>query len=57
MVHLLVSEDFLSQHLWIKILKTEQKGWCIAIADGSLVIPTSGAAKALEMVYNFAKRG
>jgi tRNA (guanine-N7-)-methyltransferase len=57
MVHVLVAEDYLSQHVWIKILKTAHKGWCLAVADGSLVIPTPGAAKALEMVYDSAKRG
>ncbi len=54
MVHLLVAEDYLSQHLWVKILKTAHKGWCIAVADGSLVIPTPGAAKALDMVHDLA---
>jgi tRNA (guanine-N7-)-methyltransferase len=56
MVHLVVAEDYMNQHLWVKILKTVQKGWCIAVADGTLVIPTPGAAKALEMVHDFAKQ-
>lgn len=51
MVHLLVAEDHLQQHLWAKVIKTAHKGWCLAVADGSLVIPTSGIAKALELLY------
>lgn len=51
MVHLLVAEDYLQQHLWAKVIKTAHKGWCLAVADGSLVIPTSGVAKALELLY------
>lgn len=50
-VHLLVAEDYLQQHLWAKIIKTANKGWCLAVADGSLVIPTDGIAKALELLY------
>jgi tRNA (guanine-N7-)-methyltransferase len=56
MVHLLVAEDYLNQHLWVKILKTAHKGWCMAVADGSLVMPTAGAAKALDMVYDCARQ-
>lgn len=57
MVHLLVAEEYLQQHLWAKIVKTAHKGWCLAVADGSLLIPTSGVAKALERLYQFLSRG
>jgi tRNA (guanine-N7-)-methyltransferase len=56
MVHLLVAEEYLQQHLWAKIVKTTQKGWCLAVADGSLLIPTSGVVKALERLYQFLSR-
>ena len=56
MVHLLVAEDFLQQHLWAKVIKTAHKGWCLAVADGSLVIPTDGVAKALELLYRSLSR-
>jgi tRNA (guanine-N7-)-methyltransferase len=56
MVHLLVAEDYLQQHLWAKIVKTAQKGWCLAVADGTLVVPTSGIAKAMETLYGFVAK-
>lgn len=56
MVHLLVAEDYLQQHLWAKIVKTAHKGWCLAVADGSLLIPTSGVVKAMETLYGFVSR-
>lgn len=57
MVHLLVAEEYLQQHLWAKIVKTAHKGWCLAVADGSLLIPTSGVVKALEKLYQLLSRG
>ena len=56
MVHLLVAEDYLQQHLWAKVVKTAHKGWCLAVADGSLLIPTSGVAQAMEVLYRFVSR-
>lgn len=56
MAHLLVAEDYLQQHVWVKIVKTAHKGWCLAVADGALVIPTAGVAKAMEALYQCAKR-
>lgn len=56
MVHLLVAEEFLQQHLWAKIVKTAHKGWCLAVADGTLLIPTVGMANAMEMLYGFVSR-
>ncbi len=56
MIHLLVAEDYLQQHVWVKILKTAHKGWCLAVADGSLVIPTAGVAKAMEALYQCARQ-
>ena len=56
MVHLLVAEDYLQQHVWVKILKTAHKGWCLAVADGALVIPTAGVARAMETLYQSIRR-
>lgn len=53
MFHLLVAEDYLQQHLWAKVVKTAHKGWCLAVADGTLLIPTSGVAKAMEFLFRF----
>ncbi|MBL8013300.1 MAG: hypothetical protein JNN05_05580, partial [Candidatus Omnitrophica bacterium] len=54
--HVLVAEDYLQQHLWTKIIKTANKGWCLAVAEGTLLIPTSGVAKALEYVFQMTSK-
>lgn len=56
MIHVLVAEDYLQQHLWAKIIKTANKGWCLAVAEGTLLIPTSGVAKALEYVFQMTSK-
>lgn len=56
MIHLVVAEDYLQQHLWARVVKTAHKGWCLAVADGSLLIPTSGVAQAMEILYRFVSR-
>lgn len=56
MIHVLVAEDFLQQHLWAKVIKTANKGWCLAVAEGTLLIPTAGVAKALEYLFERTSR-
>lgn len=51
MIHVIVAEEYLQQHLWAKIIKTTNKGWCLAVAEGTLLIPTAGIAKALEYLF------
>lgn len=48
-VRLIVSEQHLTQPLWIVIIKTH-KGWCVARAEGQNVLPTPGTARAIELV-------
>ncbi len=55
MIHSVVTEEGRSQHLWITIAFTS-KGWCIAPADGSSVLPTEGVQRALALVYEAAAR-
>lgn len=56
MVHLIVSEqnEHLTQHFWVAIVK-DQNRWCLGPAEGIGVIPTSGIARSLELVYQAAK--
>jgi tRNA (guanine-N7-)-methyltransferase len=55
MVHAVVTEDRRSQHVWIMVVHTS-KGWCIAPADGTAILPTDGVQKAVELVYEAALR-
>ena len=54
MVHLVVVEKNITQHLWIAIIKRSQ--WCIAVLKGFPFIPTAGIQTALESVYICAKK-
>ena len=53
MVHVVVSEQNLTQHFRIAILK-QKDGWFINRADGQFFFPTPGLARALELVYEAA---
>ena len=55
MVHAIVTEERRSHHVWIMIVHTS-KGWCIAPADGTAVLPTEGVQKAVELVFEAAAR-
>ena len=54
MIHALVAEEHLTQHLWITIIKKE-RAWRIARAEGQNFFPTPGIAKALALAYEAAK--
>ncbi len=54
LVRLVVAEPFLTQHVWVAIIKTREQ-WCIAKADGHNALPTSGVALALERVCQAAE--
>ena len=49
MVHLIVSEGHLLQHVWVTIAKFD-KHWVIRPTEGHPFIPTLGVAKALDLV-------
>jgi hypothetical protein len=55
MVHAVVTEDRRSQHVWVMVVHTS-KGWCIAPADGTAILPTEGVQRAVELVYEAALR-
>ncbi|MCD4780198.1 MAG: hypothetical protein K8S27_06600 [Candidatus Omnitrophica bacterium] len=55
MVHLVVSEDYLTQHFWVTIKKVKDF-WRICKADGQTFFPTPGVARAIEFVYEMAKK-
>ncbi len=49
LVRLIVAEPFLTQHVWVAVIKTRDQ-WCVAKADGHNALPTSGVALAIERV-------
>ncbi|MEW5896007.1 MAG: hypothetical protein AB1650_09685 [Candidatus Omnitrophota bacterium] len=49
LARLVVSEEHLTQHVWIVIINTK-KGWGVLCAEGQQVLPTKGVARAIEMV-------
>ena len=53
LVRLIVAEKFLTQHVWVAIIKTRDQ-WCVAKADGHNALPTSGVALAIERVSEAA---
>ncbi len=55
MVHLVVSEEHITQHLWIVIVHSK-RGWCVAQAAGQTVLPTPGAALAIRMVADAVRQ-
>lgn len=52
---LLVVEDHLKQPFWVTIRK-EEEVWKVFRSDGQNFFPTTGIRKALEMVYEAAKK-
>ncbi len=55
MARLVISEEHLTQHFWVVIIKT-QKGWCVLRSEGQQVLPTSGTARAIEIVSEAVHR-
>jgi len=49
LARLVVSEEHLTQHLWVVVVKTE-KGWCVVRAEGQHVLPSPGVARAIKLV-------
>ncbi len=48
-IRVVVSEEHLTQHLWIGVIKTP-KGWCVLRSEGQQVLPSQGVARAIELV-------
>lgn len=55
MLRVVISEEHLTQHVWIGIVKTP-KGWCVLKAQGQHVLPTPGLAKAIELAAEAVKQ-
>ena len=55
LVHVLVVEKEMTQHLWISIVK-KTKVWMVMPLTGSGFIPTLGVQKAMELVYAQARK-
>lgn len=54
LVRLVVAEKFLTQHVWVAVIKTKNQ-WCVAKADGHSALPTAGVALAIEQVAKAAQ--
>ena len=54
MIHLVVAEKNIAQHLWLMVFKSQR--WSIAPAVGQAILPTQGIAAALEAVYQAATK-
>jgi tRNA (guanine-N7-)-methyltransferase len=55
MVNLLVSEENLTQNVWISIAKAGDR-WRISLPRGGIVFPTAGINKALELVAQAVRK-
>ena len=53
LIHLIVAEPDLTQHLWVSIMK-EKDHWSVARGDGQEFFPTPGIAEALRSVHDAA---
>ena len=53
LIHVIVAEPSLTQHLWVVIVKAKQ-GWCVAKAEGQTVVPTVGVAMAIQKIADAA---
>ena len=49
MVHVVVAEPSLTQHLWVVIVQSSH-GWCVAKAEGQTALPTAGVVLAIEKI-------
>ncbi|RLB43333.1 MAG: tRNA (guanosine(46)-N7)-methyltransferase TrmB [Deltaproteobacteria bacterium] len=56
MVRALVAEGGFVQNFWVEIVK-EDKVWRIRPAKGCSVVPTLGVQRALDLIYESAKKG
>ena len=55
MLHLVVSEKNITQHVWLSV-RLCPKGWRVAKAEGQAVLPTPGVAQALELFYEAVRK-
>lgn len=55
LIHLIVAEKFLTQHVWAAVVRSEKR-WFIAKAEGHSALPTSAVAKALELTFEAAQK-
>lgn len=55
MLRVVVSEEHLTQHMWIVIIKT-RKGWGVLRSEGQQILPTPGTARALEIVSEAVRK-
>jgi tRNA (guanine-N7-)-methyltransferase len=53
LIHLLVNDEHIFQNIRIAVVQTSE-GWRVSLAEGSMMMPTAGIAKALDLVYEAA---
>ncbi len=55
LVHLLVNDEHVFQNIRVVVFQTPE-GWRISLAEGTMLMPTAGVAKAMELVYQSAQQ-
>ena len=55
MIHLIVSEKSITQHVWLELVLCS-KGWRLAKAAGHPVLPTTGVAEAVDLTFQAMKK-
>jgi tRNA (guanine-N7-)-methyltransferase len=53
LIHVLVNDEHIFQNIRIIVAQTS-KGWQMNLAEGSMLMPTAGVSKALELVHESA---
>lgn len=53
LIHVLVNDEHIFQNIRIIVLKAD-KNWQMKLAEGTMIMPTAGIAKALDLVYEAA---
>ncbi|MBF0490329.1 MAG: hypothetical protein HQL15_06865 [Candidatus Omnitrophica bacterium] len=54
LIHLLVNDEHIFQNIRVVVYQTPQ-GWQMNLAEGTMMMPTAGIAKAWELVYEAAQ--
>ncbi len=55
LVHVLVNDEHVFQNIRVVIFKMPQGKWHVSLAEGTMMMPTAGVAKALELVFQSAQ--
>ena len=54
LIHVLVNDEHIYQNIRVVVFQHSKGGWHMNLAEGSMLMPTAGIAKALELVHQAA---